>query len=274
MIFRDNEATGYRLTAKPCKVNMIAVAGMNSPHTIFEDGEERIAPELVDGVKNKIRTIFRIAIDRGQKNLVLGAIGCGAFHNPPKHVAEIFRDVLCESEFFGAFKKICFAVKTRHTSKCGTNFSAFKETLDGFIPTLKANSSETFERTIKKIVIAREHYALLKTNGEVKIVDIHTGKSRYSRRFKRCVDIAAGFHHIIALREDGGIVFKSVGSQVPKYHDMSWFGGIAIVAALYANGTVKARCDTYMKEVSFWRDVKKVFCGLHGAVIALTRDCW
>ncbi len=363
-IFRDNESTGYRLTAKPWKVNMIAVAGMNSPRTIFKDGEERIAPELVDGVKNKIRTIFRIAIDRGQKNLVLGAIGCGAFHNPPKHVAELFRDVLCEQEFFGAFQKICFAVKTSHTSKGDTNFSAFKETLDGFIPTLKAASSETFERTIKKIVIAREHYALLKTNGEVKIVDIHTGEARYSRRFKRCVDIAAGFHHIIGLREDGGIVFKSVGSQAPKYHDMSWLEGIAVdaceghsamlrrdgtvlcydqypgetltknykqtveawrnikqvaltfdnpyaltydgkllrgdrelkdfqepahgqivqiaafgcyysletVAALYADGTVKAWCDTYMKEVSSWRDVKKVCCGLHGAVIALTND--
>lgn len=65
IIFRENEATGYRLTTKPWKVNMIAVAGMNSPLLIFEDGEERIAPELVEGVKNKIRTIFRIAIDCG-----------------------------------------------------------------------------------------------------------------------------------------------------------------------------------------------------------------
>ena len=129
-IFRNNEDTGYSLTDKVWKVNMIAVAGINSPRTIFENGEERIVPELVQGVKNKIRTIFRIAIDRGQKNLVLGALGCGAFHNPPKHVAELFRDVLCEHEFFGAFKNICFAVKTSHTSKGDTNFSAFKEILE------------------------------------------------------------------------------------------------------------------------------------------------
>ena len=360
-IFRDNEASGYRLTDELWKVNMIAVAGMNSPRLIFENGEERIAPELVDGVKNKIRTIFRIACDNGQKNLILGAIGCGAFHNPPKHVAELFRDVLCEQEFFGAFERICFAVKTSHTSKGDTNFSAFKETLDGFIPTVKPRSFNQI-LPIKKIVIARDCYALLKTNGEVEIVDIHTGESRYSKRFKRSFDIAAGFDHIIGLREDGSFVFKSVGSQAPKYHTTSWFGGIAVdaceghsamlkadgtvlcydqypcdthtqnysqkveewknikqvaltfdtpyaltndgkvlrgdselekfqdisrgkivqiaafgcyysletIAVLYANGTVRAWCDTDVKEVETWRDVKKVCCGLHGAVIGLT----
>lgn len=361
-IFRENEATGYHLTEKPWKVNMIAVAGMNSPRLIFEGDEDRIAPELVEGVKNKIRTIFRIAIDCGQKNLVLGAIGCGAFHNPPKHVAELFREILCEHEFFGAFKKICFAVKTSHTSKGNTNFSAFKEILDGFIPTLKVDSAKSFEIPVKKIAVARDCYALLKTSGEVQIVDIHTGKSRYSRRFKGCVDIAGGFDHIVGLRKDGTFVLKSVGSQAPNHHGMSWFGGIAVdaceghsamlrrdgtvlcydqypsetltknysqkveawknikqvaltfdnpyaltkdgkilrgdcelkdfqdatrgkiiqiaafgcyysletVAALYANGTVKAWCDTDVEEVSSWHDVKKVCCGLHGAVIALT----
>lgn len=361
-IFRENESTGYRLTNKPWKVNMIAVAGMNSPHLVFENGEERIAPELVEGVKNKIRTIFRIAIDCGQKNLVLGAIGCGAFHNPPKHVAELFREILCEHEFYGAFQKICFAVKTSHTSKGDTNFSAFKNILDGFVPTLKTDSTKSFEVPIKKIAVARDCYALLKTNGEVQIVDIHTGKSRYSRRFKGCVDIAGGFDHIVGLRKDGTFVIKSVGSQAPDHHGMFWFGGIAVdaceghsamlrqdgtvlcydqypgetltknysqkveawknikqvaltfdnpyaltnagkllrgdcelkdfqdatrgkiiqiaafgcyysletIAALYANGTIKAWCDTDVEEVSTWRDVKKVCCGLHGAVIALT----
>ena len=358
-IFRENESTGYRLTTKPWKVNMIAVAGMNSPHLVFENGEERIAPELVEGVKNKIRTIFRIAIDCGQKNLVLGAIGCGAFHNPPKHVAELFREILCEHEFYGAFQKICFAVKTSHTSKGDTNFSAFKNILDGFVPTLKTDSTKSFEVPIKKIAVARDCYALLKTNGEVQIVDIHTGESHYSRRFKGSIDIAGGFDHIVGLHKDGTFVLKSVGSQAPNHHGMFWFGGIAVdaceghsamlrrdgtvlcydqypgetltknysqkveawknikqvaltfdnpyaltndgkllrgdyelkdfqdatrgkiiqiaafgcyysletVAALYADGTVKAWCDTDVEE---GRDVKKVCCGLHGAVIALT----
>ena len=273
-VFRENEATGYRLTAEPWKVNMIAVAGMNSPRLVSEGGEERIAPELVDGAKNKIRTIFRIAVDRGQKNLVLGALGCGAFHNPPKHVAELFRDVLCESEFFGAFQRICFAVKTDHNSNGNRNFVAFKEILDGFIPTLKPDSpAETFEPLIKKIAVSRDSYALLKTNGAVEIVDIHTGKSHHSHRFGKSVDIAGGFHHFIGLREDRTVVFKSVGSQAPNHRGIHWYGGIAVAACeghsamLNRNGTVFcADHDTegypgvphYRRTVEAWRNIKQI----------------
>lgn len=241
-VFRENEATGYRLTDKPWKVNMIAVAGMNSPRLVIEDGEERIAPELIEGVKNKIRTILRIARDRGQENLVLGAIGCGAFHNPPKHVAELFREVLCEHEFFGAFEKICFAVKTSHTSKGNTNFSAFKEILDGFVPTLKLDLDK-FENPIKKIVAGKNFYALLKTNGDVQIFEGHT--SRYSRRFRKSVDIAAGFNHIIGLREDGKVVLKLLSKTDSDFRYVKkWYGGIAVAACeghsaiLKADGTV------------------------------------
>lgn len=211
-IFRENEATGYRLTDKPWKVNMIAVASMNSPRLVLEGGEERIAPELVEGVKNKIRTIFRIAYDKGQKNLVLGALGCGTFHNPPKHVAELFREVLCEQEFYDALKKICFVVKTSHTSKGDTNFSAFKEIFDGFVPMFKINSSKPFENPVRKIVIGNGFYALLKTNGEVQIVDSYTGKPRShcSRRLRESIDIAAGYYHLIGLRKDGKVVFGCI----------------------------------------------------------------
>ena len=274
-IFRENEATGYRLTTKPWKVNMIAVAGMNSPRLVIEDGEERIAPELIEGVKNKIRTILRIARDRGQENLVLGAIGCGAFHNPPKHVAELFREVLCEHEFFGAFEKICFAVKTSHTSKGDTNFSAFKEILDGFVPTLKLDSDK-FENPIKKIVAGRDFYALLKMNGEVQIFEGHT--SRYSRRFRKSIDIAAGYYHLIGLRKDGKVVFKSVNPESQSYHDIYCYGGVAVdisacdchSAIVQADGTVLCidhpndspsgypPTPEYSRIVESWRNIKQI----------------
>ena len=274
-IFRVNEATGYRLTTKPWKVNMIAVAGMNSPRLVIEDGEERIAPELIEGVKNKIRTILRIARDRGQENLVLGAIGCGAFHNPPKHVAELFREVLCEHEFFGAFEKICFAVKTSHTSKGDTNFSAFKEILDGFVPTLKLDSDK-FENPIKKIVAGRDFYALLKMNGEVQIFEGHT--SRYSRRFRKSIDIAAGYYHLIGLRKDGKVVFKSVNPESQSYHDIYCYGGVAVdisacdchSAIVQADGTVLCidhpndspsgypPTPEYSRIVESWRNIKQI----------------
>lgn len=132
-VFRGNEMSGYSLLKEPFQVNMIAVAGMNRPELVLENGEYRIATELVEGIKNKIRTIFRIACQHGQRNLVLGALGCGAFRNPPKHVAELFRNVLSESEFDGAFSRICFAVKPDHNSNGDSNYTAFQSVLDGYV---------------------------------------------------------------------------------------------------------------------------------------------
>ena len=291
-IFRENEATGYRLTDKPWKVNMIAVAGMNSPRLVIKNGEERIAPELVEGVKNKIRTIFRIAYDKGQKNLILGALGCGAFHNPPKHVAELFREILCEHEFFGAFQKICFAVKTSHTSKGNTNFSAFKEILDGFVPTLKLDSDK-FENPVKKIVIGNGFYALLKTNGEVQIVDTYTGKPRShcSRRLRKSIDISAGYYHLIGLRKDGKVIFKSVKPESQSYHDIYCYGGVAVdisacdchSAIVKADGTVLCidhpndspsgypPTPEYSRIVESWRNIKQIAL-TYEMPFALTRD--
>lgn len=60
--------------------------------------------------KRKIRTILRIALDNNHTKLVLGALGCGAFKNPPSHVARLFKEVLEEPEFIGAFEEICFAI--------------------------------------------------------------------------------------------------------------------------------------------------------------------
>lgn len=144
-VFRDGVESGYAFLKKPFNVNFIAVAAMRNPQLIdswvkevsYWRGTKRIADHLVEPMRNKIRTIFRIAIDNGQRNLVLGALGCGAFHNPPHHVAELFRNVLCEQEFIGAFERITFAVLNDSNSNGDSNYIAFKKELDGFEPPMK-----------------------------------------------------------------------------------------------------------------------------------------
>lgn len=134
-VFRGNEAGGYAYLEKPFRVNMIAVAGICNPKLVYDErGEARISFRQVEQVKNKIRTIFRIAQDNGQRDLVLGALGCGAFQNPPRHVAELFREVLCEDEFDHAFRRVTFAVKTDHHSNGNSNFDVFYRALNGFVP--------------------------------------------------------------------------------------------------------------------------------------------
>ena len=270
-IFRENEESGYKLANSTWQVNIIAVAGMNSPQLILENGKERIVPELVEGVKNKIRTIFRIACDNGQRNLILGALGCGAFHNPPEHVAEIFRDVLCEQEFEGAFERVCFAVKTDHNSHGNSNYFAFKRILHDFIPSVKEKNNTNTHLSIKKIAISRDDYALLKENGEVIITNIYTCKSRISSILRGCIDIAGGFHHFIGLRKYGEVVFEATGSQAPKFRDtFYWSGGISVVACeghsamLKNDGSVLCDDDNhwlvpqYAGQVEELRDVKQI----------------
>lgn len=131
-IFRGGEEKGYPLLEMPWKVNMIAVAGMNRPALEYINDEPRVASYLVPGVKNKMRTIFRIARENNQKTLVLGALGCGAFRNPPRHTAEMFREVMEEPEFSGAFKHICFAIKEDHNSRGKGNYAPFAEVFQNF----------------------------------------------------------------------------------------------------------------------------------------------
>ena len=117
-MFREPEENGCKLLDKPKYINVISVAAMNRPH-INSFGEiERI---LVEGVKNKRRTIFRIALKQGHDSLVLGAWGCGAFRNPPKHIAALFHEIMNEKEFKNKFRKIVFAIIEDQNSRKAHN---------------------------------------------------------------------------------------------------------------------------------------------------------
>lgn len=112
-VFRGEEQQGYPLLEKPYQVGVISVAAMNRPEL---DAQGMIAAHLIEGVKNKIRTILNIGIAHGHDSLVLGAFGCGAFRNPPAHIAKLFHEVIGQ-EYPGQFAKICFAILEDHNSK-------------------------------------------------------------------------------------------------------------------------------------------------------------
>ena len=112
--FRETERKGYALLESPVSLSFISVAGMNCPD-LTDNG--MIAPHHVEPIKNKIRTIFRIGLLHGHDSLVLGALGCGAFRNPPAHIARLFHEVMKEKEFKNRYKIIIFAILEDHNSR-------------------------------------------------------------------------------------------------------------------------------------------------------------
>lgn len=63
-----------------------------------------------------MRTILRIGLEHGHDSLVLGALGCGAFRNPPRHVAKLFHEVMEEAEFLNKYKLLVFAILDDHNA--------------------------------------------------------------------------------------------------------------------------------------------------------------
>lgn len=105
-IYRKPES--YSTYEEPFFTNVISVAGVL--HPIYDQTTRLMNKSFAKMTKEKVRTIFRIALLNKHSKLVLGALGCGAFGNPPEHVALIFKEVLEEPEFKNSFEEICFAI--------------------------------------------------------------------------------------------------------------------------------------------------------------------
>lgn len=121
-VFRDGPSAGFEFREQPYDTAIISVAALNlcrerpGKRTITNHEyatENPDDPMTEDGkivMLNKIRTIYRIALDNGHDSMVLGAWGCGVFKHNPQQIAKMFLTVLSEDEFKNKFKEVCFAV--------------------------------------------------------------------------------------------------------------------------------------------------------------------
>jgi len=125
--FRTGQRDGDKLVDSPFECAVVSVAAINRPDL---DAQGRLVDWAVEATEKKIRTMLRIGLLHGHDAIVLGAWGCGAFRNPPEHMAEIFRKVLNEAEFVNKFKVVRFAVIEDHNSN-NRNFKAFDREFNG-----------------------------------------------------------------------------------------------------------------------------------------------
>eukprot|EP00698_Gefionella_okellyi_P014689 TRINITY_DN407_c0_g1_i4.p2 TRINITY_DN407_c0_g1~~TRINITY_DN407_c0_g1_i4.p2 ORF type:complete len:531 (-),score=53.12 TRINITY_DN407_c0_g1_i4:7741-9333(-) len=104
-IFRKSESDGYEFLEEPFVVDCIAVAAVKNPQL---DLQGRMSDQDTRLSLVKIDIIFQIAIAHGVDSLVLGALGCGAYQNPPHQIAQLFLQTVLK--YRSAFKDIVFAI--------------------------------------------------------------------------------------------------------------------------------------------------------------------
>jgi hypothetical protein len=103
----------------------VAIAALKNPRLVNEKYTERDKNIMTE----KIRAIFKIALRNGHDSLVVGALGCGAYHNPAAEVAKIYQQVV--NEFHGCFKKVVFAILGR---KGDLNLDTFTDAFGTYQP--------------------------------------------------------------------------------------------------------------------------------------------
>jgi len=128
-------------------MNIVTIAGYDRHKLPKEVQRAPLSPEQYAGTFTKINAILCAAAHAGAHAVVLGALGCGAFANPPDQIAEIFSHVI--RRFAGVFEYIYFSILASPTD---FKLASFQKYLVGkpvddpvtyFAPGLSAEDDES-----------------------------------------------------------------------------------------------------------------------------------
>ena len=113
---RGNEKNGYKFLKEPEYLSIVSVAAIRHPNLSMDPKSKELLlkEKEIEITKEKIRRMLLISLENGHNSIVLSAFGCGAFGNPPNHIAILFREVI--EEFDGYFDVIAFAIFNDHNS--------------------------------------------------------------------------------------------------------------------------------------------------------------
>ena len=109
-VFKESEDADFE-TCEPFDLDFVACPGLRHPN-LTSDG--KLKEEDVTILEKKIEVILQIAQKNKHSVIIMAALGCGAWKNPPRDVAETFKRVL--EKYDGVVKAVLFAVK-RNTEK-------------------------------------------------------------------------------------------------------------------------------------------------------------
>ena len=104
-VFRDDD-TGVLLET-PYLASFLTAPAPNAG--VVESREPHRRDEVQRIMAERVRRMLAICLQKGERDLVLGAWGCGVFRNDPNVVAQAFARELA-GDFAGAFEDVVFAV--------------------------------------------------------------------------------------------------------------------------------------------------------------------
>ncbi|KAL8669169.1 MAG: hypothetical protein Q9168_006231 [Polycauliona sp. 1 TL-2023] len=134
VIFRSGAEDSYVPWSKFKNLPIISIAPGKRPK-LDESGTDYSFDEEKNQMKEKMRSILRIAAIHHHADLCMGAFGVGpGFRNPPAQIASMWRNVLFEeAEFHGVFSNVVFAIESTADSSSQdgpTNHDIFKKEFD------------------------------------------------------------------------------------------------------------------------------------------------
>lgn len=121
-VFKSDDSIP-QLLGTPFCVDVITCAAPYIGHRTYDP------EELVGVYKARIRNILEVAMSKEVNCLILGAFGCGAFHNDPNLMAKAFADLLIGERYVTYFESVVFAIK--RTGTFCQNLCAFQEAFYG-----------------------------------------------------------------------------------------------------------------------------------------------
>eukprot|EP00164_Ancoracysta_twista_P004920 GFYU01006689.1.p1 GENE.GFYU01006689.1~~GFYU01006689.1.p1 ORF type:complete len:388 (-),score=54.88 GFYU01006689.1:331-1494(-) len=115
-VFRSSEDSGYAFLPEPRYMSVVSVAAYSNPDLEKKNGQWKLSGRIVGHTKKKIQAILSICLENGHHDITLSALGCGAYRNPPGHIAELFQEVLRSPAFRGRFRTVIFAILDDHNA--------------------------------------------------------------------------------------------------------------------------------------------------------------
>lgn len=134
VVFRSGADKNYSMWKDWKVLPIISVPPIRRPK-LDESGTDYSFSQERELMKEKMRTVLRIAALRQHQDLCIGSFGVGfGFRNPAVQVASMWRELLfCEPEFQKAFSNIVFVLESASngSSKSGlTDLEVFKREFD------------------------------------------------------------------------------------------------------------------------------------------------